>query len=329
MSAARRFHFFAGVSSYNAFMKKLMIIGGGASGLAAAVAAGEALAKCIAHGAQLEPVEVVVCEADGRVGRSILATGNGRCNFSNARIDASKYRNGRFVGEALDELRRQRGTARADALGRLSMLLEDSDPVHAFFADLGLVWREEGEGRLYPLANKATSVLDVLRTAVADLSVREECNSKATRIDVPTGEGERFHVRFADGAVEHAEAVIVAVGGCSVSSLAFGGCALNAMSSHSVLGPLHTDEDRVKPLNNIRVRCAVSLVSPDGTKKAREEGEVLFRDYGVSGIAVFNLSRFAEPDDCIVIDALPQFDASSLESLMLARDEQEIGRAHV
>ncbi len=95
-------------------MKKLMIIGGGAAGLAAAVAATDALR---AHGVRVgadggaSVVEVTVCEADERVGRSILATGNGQCIFSNVRVDAGLYRNAEFVGAALAQLRAQGGHA--------------------------------------------------------------------------------------------------------------------------------------------------------------------------------------------------------------------------
>ncbi len=86
-----------------------------------------------------------------------------------------------------------------------------------------------------------------------------------------------------------------------------------------MLGPLRTDARLVKALNNIRVRCAVSLVGRDGAEKACERGEVLFRDYGVSGIAVFNLSRFAEPGDTLRIDLLPQHGEAPLEELLRAR----------
>ena len=185
---------------------------------------------------------MAVCEADERVGRSILATGNGRCNFSNAQVDAAAYRNAAFVGAALDELRRAGGLRGGDG----------ADPVHAFFADLGLVWREEGEGRLYPLANKATSVLEVLRAAASDAGVREECGREAVRLDAPARKGDRFHVRFADGAVLHAEAVIVAAGGNAARALVPEGLAWE--EPRAVLGPLRTDARLVKALNNIRVR---------------------------------------------------------------------------
>ena len=295
---------------YHGGMKKLMIRGGGAAGLAAAVAAADALrARGVRVGADAgaDGVDVAVCEADERVGRSILATGNGRCNFSNAQVDAAAYRNAAFVGAALDELRRAGGLRGGDG----------ADPVHAFFADLGLVWREEGEGRLYPLANKATSVLEVLRAAASDAGVREECRREAVRLDAPARKGDRFHVRFADGAVLHAEAVIVAAGGNAARALVPEGLAWE--EPRAVLGPLRTDARLVKALNNIRVRCAASLVGRDGAEKACERGEVLFRDYGVSGIAVFNLSRFAEPGDTLRIDLLPQHGEAPLEELLRAR----------
>lgn len=286
-------------------MKKLAIIGGGAAGLAAAVESVRALrARGVAPGS----VETTVYEASDRVGRSILATGNGRCNFSNACIDVAAYRNPTFVSQALAELE-------ADPEPELE---SHEDPVHNLFADLGLLWREEGEGRLYPLANKATSVLDVLRSAAQDAGVHLACDCVAKRVEAPQRAGDRFHIRFADGAVQHADAVIVAVGGRAIEEIELPE-GLSCASGRPVLGPLRTDTALVKPLNNVRVRCCVSLVGADGAEKARESGEVLFRDYGVSGIAVFNLSRFARPDDKLRIDLLPQIAPEKAEGLLLDR----------
>ncbi|MBX9035468.1 NAD(P)/FAD-dependent oxidoreductase [Gordonibacter massiliensis (ex Traore et al. 2017)] len=313
-------------------MKKLAIIGGGAAGLAAAVAAARDAAG---------DMDVVVYEADERVGRSILATGNGRCNFSNARVDAGVYRNATFVAEALGALAEDMvesgvegfpetadDASPADTAGGASStgtvghrVLADADPsvdpVHAFFADLGLVWREEGEGRLYPLANKASSVLDVLRSAMADFGAVEACERRAVRLDVPERPGGRFHIRFADGAVEHADAVVLATGGRTARELLPAGIPVSG--TRPVLGPLRTATDVVKHLNNIRVRGAVSLAGPDGRVKACEAGEILFRDYGVSGIAVFNLSRFAEAGDRLLIDLLPQVPEDGCAGFLHAR----------
>lgn len=298
-------------------MKRLAIIGGGASGLAAAVAAARALRECgLAVG---EDVEVEVFEADERVGRSILATGNGRCNFSNSKLDLGLYRNGEFAGQVLGGLA-ARGVAGSSAPGAAR-----EDPVLAFFADLGLEWREEADGRLYPLANKASSVLDVLRAALADAGGREVCDMRALRIDAPAREGDRFHLRFADGAVEHADAVVLAVGGRAVGQLELPG-GLSASPMEPVLGPLRTENSVTRRLNNIRVRCAVELEDAHGAPKAREEGEILFRDYGVSGIAVYNLSRFAEPGDVLVTDLLPFVPADEAETYLYARRRRMASR---
>lgn len=331
--------------------KALAIIGGGAAGLAAAIAAARRVRAAGGDGAA---AEVVLYEADERVGRSILATGNGRCNFSNSGLELRRYRNNAFVEEALWALSshpivpRRRGEVRPV---EVSSVLD-------FFESLGLLWREEDDGRLYPQANKATSVLDVLRAAAADAGVRTVCDRRAVRVDAPDGPGGRYHIRFADHAVEHADAVVVAVGGRAAAGLALPG-GLACTPQRPVLGPLLTDTQAVKPLNNIRVKCAVSLwrrgaalrkgdaggVHSEAVRAAAgyarsigreaprkpycdevgrtllctERGEVLFRDYGVSGIAVFNLSRFAEPGDELLIDFFPYVRRCDFEAWLFSR----------
>lgn len=368
---------------------RIAIVGGGAAGLASAVAAGRELAAAGRAGT----AGVVVFEADERVGRSMLATGNGRCNFSNASIEAGRYRNAGFVGEALVSL-----------IAGFSAARDLGDPVHRFFSDLGMLSREEGEGRLYPATGKASTVVDVLRAAAAGLGVVEACGRRVTRIEVPREEGGLFHLRFADGSIEHAAAVVLAVGGkhaacegrpqpkrrgkapfrsdapaadgAASCDVRHGAAALlpdryGAVPLHPVLGPLAAD-DPLRALDNIRVRANVWLASkeggdarlsavlldpsldpagwrvadeaqrawardhgvsdyayapspaqmcgvPCGGLKAIERGEVLFRSYGVSGICLFNLSRFAEPGDVLLIDFLPQVRACDAESFLFAR----------
>lgn len=314
-------------------METIAIIGGGAAGLAAAIAA----ARAVAPLGGATDTEVVVFESDERVGRSILATGNGRCNFSNAQVDAGEYRNAPFVAKTLDALAAHAdpgasasraasvaseaastaGEASRSAANPAAGSPRASDPVHAFFADLGLMWREEGEGRLYPLANKASSVLDVLRGALAREGVRVECGRRATRVDAPERPGGRYHVRFEDGSVAHARFVIVATGGRTPRGLVPD--ALPFLPQRPVLGPLRTDTALVKPLNNIRVRCVATLAAPDGAPRAAEAGEILFRDYGVSGIAAFNLSRVARPGDALLLDLVPQLDRRACERELRAR----------
>lgn len=308
-------------------MKKIAIIGGGAAGLAAAIAAGNELARLGAA----DECEIVLFEADPeRVGRSILATGNGRCNFSNAHIDPACYRNADFVEAALRSLARlfevsewgsvqPVGAYGASAPGRESSQPAGAfeAPVQRFFSDLGLMWREEGEGRMYPAANKASSVLDVLRAALDVSGARVEFGKSLRAIEAPARGKGRFHLRFSDGSIAHAEKVVLAVGGRGVSAVD-ASSVIPCELMRPVLGPLATDSRITRQLNNIRVKCAVSL-ERSGSLVAREEGELLFRDYGVSGVCVFNLSRFACEGDVLSIDFLPHMSAADRDAWLFAR----------
>lgn len=320
-------------------MKKIAIIGGGAAGLAAAIAAGNELARLGAA----DECEIVLFEADPeRVGRSILATGNGRCNFSNAHIDPACYRNADFVEAALRSLARlsevsewgsvqpvgaygtsAQGSAQPagafEAPGRESTQPASAfeAPVQRFFSDLGLMWREEGEGRMYPAANKASSVLDVLRAALDVSGARVEFGKALRAIEAPAKGKTRFHLRFSDGSIAHAEKVVLAVGGRGVSAVEVPSVIPRELT-RPVLGPLATDSRITRQLNNIRVKCAVSL-ERSGSLVAREEGELLFRDYGVSGVCVFNLSRFACEGDVLSIDFLPHMSAADRDAWLFAR----------
>ncbi len=306
-------------------MKTIAIIGGGAAGLAAAISAGEALAREGRAG----DVRIALYEADDeRVGRSILATGNGRCNFSNARIDPAVYRNGAFVESALSALAASE-PASAQAFDPADPCLTDTDeagerlepsgleaPVHRFFSQLGLMWRREAQGRLYPLANKASSVVDVLRAAASAANVEERFGRELSRVDSREPRG-RIHLRFRDGSIEHADAAIVAVGGRAIAGIELPD-GIPTLPCRPVLGPLRADPRITRQLNNIRVKCAVELARSSRVI-AREQGELLFRDYGVSGVCVFNLSRFARKGDVLSIDFLPHIDAPDREAWLFSR----------
>ncbi|MDE8702869.1 FAD-dependent oxidoreductase [Adlercreutzia equolifaciens] len=286
-------------------MKTIAIIGGGAAGLTAAIAAAEAARKAT-EAPGPAPVSVTVYEASDRVGRSILATGNGRCNFSNAVIEPELYRNGAHVAAALEVLEAQAAGVEPSGVSStseaLSVLPGGPNAVLSFFAESGLVWREEGEGRLYPLANKATSVLDCLRARLEAAGVNLVCDSAVEAIEAPGERCARFTLRLADGRFERADAVIVAVGGRVAPRLLPAG--LPFVKTALTLGPLAVKSPYPRQLDNIRVRGALELWR--GTSLvARERGEVMFRKYGVSGIAAFNLSRLAQPGDELAVDFLP------------------------
>ena len=268
-----------------------------------------------------------MCEAADRVGKSILATGNGRCNFSNVDPAASLYWNGEFVHRVFDALE-QEFSAGAHA---------SDNAVLRFFASLNLVWRQESEGKLYPLANKATVVLDVLRARARALGVQECCESPVVEVREGAGDGAAgtsgasasgCTLVLASGEELHAGAVVVACGGKGIERLRLPSKLARKLGK-PVLGPLRVEETSlVKPLDNVRVRCAASLLDAAGVPLATEAGEVLFRPYGVSGIAIFNLSRLVErKGQTLELDFLPNVADADAYSFVMERATrcQELG----
>ncbi len=268
-------------------MHDIAIIGGGASGLICAVAACEATVRA---GAALP--RILILEATDKVGRSILRSGNGRCNFSNAHIQAHAYNDPdgfQMVSKALEQQ-----TASSPS---------SVNPVVGFFERLGLLWREESEGRLYPQANKASVVLEVLRAPLQRFGVEMRVSSAVQRIVPPKAERSHFTIHLASGELIRARTAVVAAGGAA------GAFGLEGLLPYEppkpILGPLATETRFTRALDNIRVRCSASLLR-EGERVAEERGEVLFRKYGVSGICIFNLSRSAQAGDVIRLDLLPE-----------------------
>lgn len=279
-------------------MYDVAIIGGGASGLACAVAVCE---RAVQAGCPIP--RILILEAADKIGRPILRSGNGRCNFSNADIRPSAYNHSEPFRKVASALQQCTSSA-SDAL----------NPVVGFFERLGLLWREESEGRLYPLANKASVVLDVLRSPLLRFGVETRTGASVERVAVPQSERSHFTLHLQGGELVRSHRVVVAAGGAA------GPLGLEGLLPYAgpvpVLGPLATDTRFTRPLDNIRLRCSVSLLRQD-ERLAEERGEVLFRKYGVSGIAIFNLSRFAQEEDVVRINMLP--DIADPVGLMLAR----------
>ncbi len=263
-------------------MGKVAVIGGGAAGLAAAIAAAQ------------EGASVTVFEAADRVGKKILATGNGRCNLTNMQLDASDYRNGDFAAPVIGQLGPQE--------------------VRDWFLKQGLFTVEEREGRVYPLSNAANSVLDVLRAACTRAQVQLVTDSRARAIEKrPYG----FEVALKDERIVQADRVVVACGG---GSRLLASCGHKIVASEPVLCPIQTSTDDLRSMNGIRVRANIKLTAP-GSKEVvfEESGELLFRDYGVSGIVILNASRFAEEGQTLRIDFIPSMSEQELHSMLKER----------
>lgn len=260
---------------------RVAIVGGGAAGLVAAITAARMGAA------------VTLLEAGSRVGQKILASGNGRCNLTNTGVAPEAYNAPEFVAPVLA------GHGCEDVL--------------AFFGDIGLLTYADDEGRVYPVTNAANSVLDVLRLEYAHLGVAERFGFEVARIE--HGDG-AFIVRSREGEAVDADAVIVASGG-GRSVLEGLGHAIEPL--WPALVPLTTDTRAIRGLSGVRVRCAASVLDDSGAALATERGELLFRDYGVSGIMVLDLSRVALPGHTLSLDFFPDIGDAEMQQLLAGR----------
>ena len=256
------------------------VCGGGAAGLVAAICAAEAGASTI------------VLERDLACGRTILATGNGRCNLTNFDVKPGAYNDPAFFEAVCG----QGGFAAHDAL--------------AFFDECGLstAFESEDDMRVYPTSDQAASVRDVLLARAARAGVILACAREVERIDA---DGTVFFRElFSDGHRSlHAAATVIACREGYVPD------DLDAVPFSAALCPIAATGLPFEELDGRRSDAHVALIR-DGHTIARERGEVLFRAYGLSGIVIFNMSRLAQPDDVIELDLAPLVDDEKFASLV-------------
>ncbi len=240
------------------------VVGGGAAGLVAAIAAARAEAR------------VTLLERQERVGRKLLATGNGRCNLTNLAFAQVKYHGDRaFAGQVL---------ARFSVRATL-----------AFFSSLGACTTEE-EGRVYPLTGQASTVLDVLRFEVERLGVDVRLGAAVEQL---SRSGGAFSLVSPGGAVT-ADRVVVATGGKAAPQLGGTGDGVELMRQlgHSVvpllpgLVPVKTAGRFHRQVKGVRLLARAEL-TVDGEPAGSDEGEVQLTEYGLSGIPILQLSLAA------------------------------------
>lgn len=245
--------------------KKTVIVGGGAAGLMAAVLLGREL-----HG------DVLLLERLPRVGKKLLATGNGTCNITNIHAAKARYHGDSALAAAV---------------------LEKFSPADAlwFYESVGVVCETRSDGKCYPLCEQAAAVLDCLRMAAAECGAEMRCEQTVKAL-VPQKGG--LQVKTDKGDI-FAETVLVCTGGAAAPSLggSTDGYALLTALGHRrtplfpAIVQLRTDTALVRAMKGVRVDAAVTVTTEKAQR--REEGEVLFTDYGLSGPPVLQVSRLA------------------------------------
>lgn len=252
--------------------RRVAVIGGGASGLMAAIMAAR-------QGAQ-----VTILEHKDRVGKKILMTGNGRCNLTNMNDIHQKY-----YGENLDFIYQT-----IDAF--------DAKKVRTFFEEIGLYTKEKRDGGVYPVSEQAAGVLDVLRTECAHLQIQiwTECdvlNIETTKDGGVIEYNRKLEEQIKKGKLKF-DSLILATGGkaAPVSGSDGSGYQLAKKLGHSLITPLpalvqlRCDGNYFKMVSGVRAQAKLQ-VYVDQKYCAQEEGELQLTDYGISGIPVFQFSR--------------------------------------
>ncbi len=238
------------------------IIGAGASGMAAALAA-----------AENQENQILLFERQARVGRKLQATGNGRCNLTNTKLSTYHGQFPEFAQYALKAF--------------------SVEETLRWFGDLGLYTLEEASGRVYPYSDQANSVVDVLRFALERENIQTITGCEITRI---RKNGEGFRVEAEE--TYHCDKLIVACGGLAGTKLggSMSGYKLLRSMGHHVtklrpaLVQLKSSWNGCLSLKGVRANCRVEI-RRDGKLHAQSIGELQFTEYGLSGPVIFEISR--------------------------------------
>ena len=230
-------------------MKKVAIVGAGPSGMLAGIKIKESLG---------DKVNVVIYEKKDRVGKKILASGNGRCNLSNTDLDMSYYNNA-FVNNIIKEI--------------------NSTNLRCYFQDLGLITMPDSSGRIYPITDMASTVLDILLRKISELQIEVKTNTLVTNINK---ENDKY-ILTTNNELHPFDIVILATGGKSSSYLGSNGegyaLAKELGAKITPLKPglvgLKTTKDSIKGLNGIRQKVNLKLFIDKDECLFTENGEVV------------------------------------------------------
>lgn len=293
----------------------IAVIGGGAAGLAAAITTARTGASTI------------IIEKDVACGLPILATGNGRCNLSNVHLGPTHYRHPEIARTIMGE--------------------HPEDELNTFFESVGIELTTEDD-RLYPKSKRAESVRDALVGTAARAGVKAMLGSRVIAAEFsavhwqltvetpeqplpvtqPSDKTDLRHRRKTLSAaplrhqVVTAKRCILAVGGKSEETAQIFN--LDHLPEQPVLCPLagnlELSVQALKELDGLRVDAGLTLLH-SGSPVWEEFGEVLFRSYGISGIAAFNMSRRTYPGDIVELNLFSDMSEEALLTKFKRRQE--------
>ena len=275
--------------------RKGIIIGGGASGLMAAITAAK------------QGAAVTVLEHTARPGKKILSTGNGKCNLTNLYMDPSCYR--------------------SDQSGFETAAIRNFPPsaATAFFRELGVLTMDRG-GYVYPMSGQAQTVLDALLRGADRAGVRiiTECEVRNAK-----RQKDRFSVGT-DRGIYTGDFLILACGSMAAKGTGSDGSGyeLARQFGHRIIKPLPAlvqlkcEGNLLPKASGVRTDCLVEIRTGDGKTAAKDRGELQITDYGISGIPVFQVSRYAaklldrKKKVSAVLNFLPDLDEEEVRDLL-------------
>lgn len=273
----------------------VIVIGGGPSGLMAAIGAAEQKAK------------VLLIDKGDKLGRKLAISGGGRCNVTNKlpvdEIIKHIPGNGRFLYSAFS--------------------LFSNEDIIAFFENLGIQLKEEDHGRMFPVTDKAQSVVDALLSRLKQLKVDIKTNSPVHNVHYENGKVKSVEMK--NGETYDANSVVIAVGGKSVphTGSTGDGYAWAEKAGHTIteLFPTEVPVTSVAPfikektLQGLSLRnVALSVLNPKGKALITHQMDMIFTHFGISGPAVLRCSQFVVKalkkwdlqDITVSIDAIPE-----------------------
>ncbi|MFC1780127.1 NAD(P)/FAD-dependent oxidoreductase [Patescibacteria group bacterium] len=281
--------------------KEVLIIGGGASGMMAAITAAQ------------KGHEVTIFEKNEKLGKKILVTGNGRCNITNTNVSWKNYHgtNPKFSASVLAQF--------------------DNDKTVEFFERLGLVLVEEDKGRLFPRSNQAQSVIDLLEQELDKLDIKVLFNRKVKQLTI---RNKRFFVTTYQKKKYEGDALILATGGRTFPKTGSTGDGYRFAESfgHNIIKPFPASTPfRIKSivcnkLQGIKVNVRLKVYS-NSNLISDKTGELLFTHLGVSAPVVLESSRavskvLSENRDANIICSInffPEYSQEELHKLLKRR----------